>query len=498
MELLSRSISNKKERPVRVVQFGEGNFLRGFVDEMIDIANEKGCFDGDIVIVKPRPGSLATLQEQECQYTVLLRGIENGQEVFERRIVTSVADAVSVYEDYEAYLALARLDTLRFVVSNTTEAGIVYDPGDRPHMRPPVSYPGKLALFLYERYLYFQGDIQKGLIILPTELIADNGGQLKACVKEHAISWKLGTGFLNWLEEACIFCSTLVDRIVSGYPQEEADRLWEEWGYRDRAIVAGEPFALWVIESDRDISREFLPDRAGLPVIFTKDLDPWRQRKVRILNGAHTSFALLSYLAGNDFVGQSVQDGTVGGFIRKTIYEELMPTLPFPKKELEDFGAAVLDRFANPWVKHALLSISLNSVSKWRARCLPGVLDYVACMGHLPVCLTFSFAALLAFYTGSIVRDGALWGDRRGEAYPIRDEAWVLAFFAENSKRPAEEYVRAVLENEALFGPELLGVDGFFKRAAADLEEIRRSGMRRALEKVCRRADTSAHLQGRM
>ena len=255
MELLNKKKTGKTERPVKVLQFGEGNFLRAFVDYMIDIANEQGKFDGDVVLVKPIEfGSLDRFHKQESQYTVQLRGIVDGEPKKISRIVTSVTDVVDAYGEYEKYAAYAKLDSLRFIVSNTTEAGIVYDDTDRMELNPPKTYPGKLTKFLYERYTHFQGDTEKGLVMLPVELIDDNGIRLKECVQKLAELWKLEEGFTKWLEDACVFTSTLVDRIVTGYPKDEAEALCEEFGYQDDLIVTGEPFALWVIESAKDIS----------------------------------------------------------------------------------------------------------------------------------------------------------------------------------------------------------------------------------------------------
>ncbi len=485
MELLSKKKTGKVERPVKVLQFGEGNFLRAFVDYMIDIANEQGKFDGDIVLVKPIEfGSLDRFHEQECQYTVQLRGIVDGEAKRINRVVTSVADAVDAYGEYEKYAAFAKLDTLRYIVSNTTEAGIVYDDTDRLEMNPPKSYPGKLTKFLYERYKHFDGAMDKGLVMLPVELIDDNGIHLKECVLKLAALWNLEEGFVTWLNEACVFTSTLVDRIVTGYPRDEAEELCKEFGYQDNLIVTGEPFALWVIESAKDISKEFpLPD-AGLPVIFTDNQKPYKQRKVRILNGAHTSFVLASYLCGNDIVLESMNDELILDFIKKTIFDEVIPTLTLPKQDLVDFAEAVLTRFNNPYVKHALLSISLNSVSKWRARCMPSFLGYIEKEGKLPVHLTFSLAALMAFYTGSEIRDKALIGHRDGAEYQILDDAAVLEFFAANSGKDAKEYAHLVLSNESFWGQDLSKLAGVEDAVASYVAEIRELGMRKAMEKI--------------
>lgn len=483
MELLSRSKTGKKERTIKVLQFGEGNFLRGFVDYMIDIANEKGEFDGDIVLVKPIEfGTLDRFRAQECQYTVSLRGIVDGKPAVLNRIVTSVADVVAAHEEYEKYSSYAKLDTLRYIVSNTTEAGIVYDESDKLEMNPPKSFPAKLAKFLYERYQYFNGAMDKGLVMLPVELIDDNGIHLKECVLKQADNWNLEDSFKKWVNEACIFTSTLVDRIITGYPREEDKKLWEEWGYRDELIVTGEPFALWVIESEKDIRGEFPLDKAGLPVIFTDNQKPYKQRKVRILNGAHTSFVLASYLAGNDTVLESMKDELIYKFMRSTIFDEVIPTLSLPEKDLVDFAEAVTTRFNNPYVKHALLSISLNSVSKWRTRCMPSFLGYIDKTGTLPKHLTFSLAALMAFYQGTEIRDKALIGHRNGEEYNIMDDDAVLKYFAANSTKPSKEFAHGFLSNTAFFGQNLTQIEGLEDTVAAYLDEIANKGMRKTME----------------
>ena len=485
MELLSKVKTGKVERPIKVLQFGEGNFLRAFVDYMIDIANETGDFNGDIVLVKPIEfGTLDLFHKQECQYTVQLRGIVDGEAKRINRVVTSVTDVVDAYNEYEKYAAFAKLDTLRFIVSNTTEAGIVYDDTDRFELNPPKTYPGKLTKFLFERYTHFEGALDKGLVILPVELIDDNGIHLKQCVLKLAALWNLGEAFIAWINEACIFTSTLVDRIVTGYPRDEAAALCEEFGYQDNLIVTGEPFALWVIESDKDISGEFPLPQAGLPVIFTDNQKPYKQRKVRILNGAHTSFVLASYLAGNDIVLESMEDELVFNFMKATIFDEVIPTLTLPKEDLVDFANAVITRFNNPYVKHALLSISLNSVSKWRARCMPSFLGYIENEGKLPTHLTFSLAALMAFYTGTEIRDKALIGHRDGAEYNILDDAAVLEFFAANSSKDAAEFAHATLSNVDFWGQDLSELAGVEEAVVTYLSDIRALGMRAALEKT--------------
>ena len=490
MERLNASLTGKTERPIKVVQFGEGNFLRAFVDYMIDIANEQGLFDGNIVLIKPIAfGSTEMFKEQDCKYTVSLRGIVEGEAKVLNRQVTSVVDIVDSISEYDKYMALAEIDTLRFVVSNTTEAGIVFDNTDEFALTPAKSFPGKLTQFLYRRYTTFGGAADKGLVMLPVELIDDNGIMLKKCVNQLIDLWGLEEGFKAWVNEACIFTSTLVDRIVTGYPRDTIEEEWAKLGYEDRIMVTGEPFALWVIESDKDISGELPLDKAmagmpGMNVIFTDNQKPYKQRKVRILNGAHTSFVLASYLCGQNIVLESMNDPDIRKFIKATIYDEVIPTLTLPKDELEAFAAAVETRFENPYVKHALLAISLNSVSKWRARCMPSLLGYVENFGKLPAHLTFSLAALMAFYTGTEMRDGKLVGHRGDEEYMISDDAPVLEFFAANSCKDTAELVAAFLSNESFFGQDLTAVAGLKDAVAAYLDDIKANGMRAALCKT--------------
>lgn len=485
MNILNKSISNAKERPVKVLQFGEGNFLRGFVDYMIDVANEKGVFDGSVAIVKPIAfGNLNMFHEQECQYTLSLRGKEDGKTKVVNRIITCVSDAVDTINEFEKYEAYAKCETLRFVVSNTTEAGIVFDETDKFDACPPTTFPGKLTKFMYDRYQYFNGASDKGLILIPCELIENNGINLKKCVHQFIELWGLEDGFSQWVDNACIFCSTLVDRIVTGYPRDEVDKMCEEFGYKDNLVDTGELFALWVIESDKDISKELPLDKAGLPVIFTNDQRPYRERKVRILNGAHTSFVLASYLAGNDYVRESMEDPTVRKFMMTTVFDEIIPTLSLPKEECEAFANAVIERFENPFIKHALLSISLNSVSKWKSRCMASLKGYAQKYNAVPKHLSFSLAALMSFYTGSEIREGALIGHRNGEEYKVLDDAKALEFFAANSSKASYEFTTAYLSNEKFFGEDLTKINGLVDSVAGYLDDIRANGMRKAMENL--------------
>lgn len=450
----------KTEYPIRVVQFGEGNFLRAFVDYMIDIANEKGTFDGSVAIVKPISfGSLDAFKEQNNIYTVILRGKENGKVVNDSRIITSVSKALDCETDYDEYMSLAHLDTLRFVVSNTTEAGIVLDENDT-FEGLPKTYPGKLTKFLFERYNAFKGNKDKGLIILPVELIEDNGKKLKSCVLSLSDIWNLPSEFKDWINRSNIFCSTLVDRIVTGYPKGYADKVCGELGYDDKLVDIGEPFALWVIESEKDISNDFPLDKIGLPVVFTNNQKPYRERKVRVLNGAHTASVLAGYLYGLNIVRDCMQDGLMGKFIHRVVLEEIVPQVNLPIDEVKNFANSVFERFENPFIDHALLSISLNSVSKWKARVLPSFKDYYKNNGSLPKLITFSFAALLAFYSSNNLKEDGLYAKRsNGDEYIIHDDKSVLEFFAQNYNK--SDFIIKACENIDFWGENLNQYEGF-------------------------------------
>ncbi|MBR3265821.1 MAG: tagaturonate reductase [Erysipelotrichaceae bacterium] len=488
MNNLNKELSKAVKRPIRVVQYGGGNFLRAFVDYFFDLANEKGLFNGSIAIVESLKNSnVDRFKSQDCQYTLQLRGNVNGKEYVETRLITSLDKAVTVYYDFEEYMDLAKEEELRFFVSNTTEAGIVFNENDKFDDKFEVTFPAKLTQFLYERYKHFNGDPAKGLIMLPVELIDDNGIVLKKYVNQYIELWGLEEGFKKWVNESCVFTSTLVDRIVPGFPRDEKDEICAKLGYNDDLLDTAEPFALWVIESPVDIRDELPLDKAlegkvNMNIIFTDNQKPYKQRKVRILNGAHPSFVLASYLMGHDTVKESMDDELVRNFMNETIYDEIIPTLTLPENELKEFAAAVTDRFNNPFIKHALLSISLNSVSKWRARCLPSLSGYVERFHKLPENLTFSIAALLAFYKGSEIVNGALIGHRGDETYEIKDDEDVLNFFKENSALDAKTLTEKYLSNVGFHGQDLTKIEGLVDKVAQDLENIRTLGARKAME----------------
>lgn len=475
-----RSINDTIEKkygnyPEKVLQFGEGNFLRAFVDWMIDKTNRDGIYHGSIVLCQPiAQGLKDMINAQDGVYTLAMRGAENGQPVENIEVITSVSRCINPYENYEDLMEIARSADLEVVVSNTTEAGIAYHEGDRLTDRPPVSFPAKVTAFLYERYKAFNGDPRKGLLFLPVELIDNNGAELKRIVLKYAEEWELGQEFTEWVNTANEFTSTLVDRIVTGYPRDEISYFEEKLGYKDNIIDTSELFNLWVIEGDKKWADKLPVHKTDANVIWTDDVKPYKKRKVRILNGAHTSTVLAAYLAGFDIVGDFMKDDTVRTFMNDVIYKEVIPTLDLPKEELESFAAAVNDRFANPYIKHNLLDIALNSCSKFNARCLPSLLGYVEEKGKLPKCLTFSLAAFIKFYQGEW-KDGAYTGTRKdGTQYPLRDDEAVIRFFADAwAENDAEKTAESVLSNKDFWsGKDLTEVPGLKDAVAGYLKEM--------------------------
>ena len=384
-----------------VIQFGEGGFLRGFVDYFFHKLQEKGLYDGKIVVVQPiEKGMCQMLADQNCEYNLFLRGINNGQVVNEHTHVTSISRALNPYTQYEDYIALATSPDLRVLVSNTTEAGIVYLGTEKLTDTPPKSYPAKLTQFLYKR---FQAGL-KGLILLPCELIDNNGDNLKACVLKYADLWELGDEFKTWVNTENDFCNTLVDRIVTGYPRDEVEELTKQLGYTDNLIDTAEIFHLWVIQGNHEDELPF--NKAGYNIVWTDDVKPYKKRKVRILNGGHTSMVLGAYMYGLNTVGDCMKDKTVSAFLKKCLFDEIVPTLGNSETDIQ-FAKDVLERFSNPFIKHQLLSIALNSVSKFQVRVLPTILEYKEKFGKYPEALTFSMAALIAFYRTDKANDGA-------------------------------------------------------------------------------------------
>ncbi|MCI9360146.1 MAG: tagaturonate reductase [Hungatella sp.] len=379
-------------RKETVIQFGEGGFLRGFVDYFFQKLKDQGMFDGSVVIVQPiERGMCEVLKQQNCEYNLFLRGIDDGKVVDEHTHIDIISRCVNPYVENEAYLALAENPDFRFIVSNTTEAGIQFVEDNRFEDTPAKSFPGKLTQLLYKRFKLGL----KGFIILSCELIDHNGEELEKCCLQYADLWKLGEDFKTWLTKENDFCSTLVDRIVTGFPRDEHDALCKRIGEQDNMMDTAEIFHLWVIQGDHE--NELPLQKAGFHVVWTDNVDPYKKRKVRILNGAHTSMVLAARLYGLETVGECLKDEKVSTLLKKCIFEEIIPTIG-DTEDNRQFGAAVLERFSNPFIKHLLLSIALNSVSKFKARVLPTILEYKEAKGTYPQGLTFSLAALIAFY----------------------------------------------------------------------------------------------------
>lgn len=381
----------KKVRCNKIIQFGEGGFLRGFVDWIVQLTNENSDFNAGVVVVQPiEKGMCDKLEEQNCVYTHIMRGMKNGVPTIEKKIIDVIDHTVQPYRNFEEYLALADNADFRFIVSNTTESGIVFIKEEKAENAPNVSFPGKLTLLLKRRF----DKKLPGFIFLPCELIDRNGENLKKCVLEYIKLWGLGNDFAAWIEKENYFCNTLVDRIVTGYPKDEEIEL----GYTDNMLNTSELFHLWVIEGPDFLANEFPFDKARLNIIVTDNLERYRTRKVRILNGAHTSMIPYAMLCGIESVGDCMRDEKMTAFVKKCVYEEIIPTLDLPEQELLDYANNVFERFENPYIKHLCSSISLNSVSKFKVRVLPSLLEYINRKNVMPENLLFSLAKLIEFY----------------------------------------------------------------------------------------------------
>ncbi|MFY0651744.1 MAG: tagaturonate reductase [Cyclobacteriaceae bacterium] len=475
---LNRSTVSANSYPERILQFGEGNFLRAFANWMIHKMNKEAGFDAGVVVVQPIDRGLAQmLNDQDGLYTLYLNGIKNGQAVSEHEVIDCIQRALDPYTQYDEYLAIAENPDLRFILSNTTEAGISYSEGDLLGDAPAKSFPAKLTALLHKRFQTFNGDSLKGLIIIPCELIDRNGDNLKRIILQYADKWNLEPGFKSWLDEANTFCNTLVDRIVPGYPKSKIDKITAELGYKDNLVVEGEQFHLWVIEGPKEVANEFPSEEVGLNVIFTDDMAPYRTRKVRILNGAHTSMVPVSYLYGIETVRESVEDDVIGAFVQKTIFEEICPTLDLPEEELKSFANDVLDRFRNPYLVHALMSISLNSISKFKTRVLPSILEYHNRKGELPQRLVFSMASLFAFYKREV-------GDKQID---LNDDQDVLDFFKstwvgyDGSSTSVEKVTKNILAKADFWGQDLAALDGLVTAVSENIKSILDNGMQQAV-----------------
>ncbi len=464
--------------PEKVIQFGEGNFLRAFVDWHFNELNKRNLFNGKIVIVQPlKSGLVDLLNQQDGLYTLLLRGIQNGRQVEKAEIISSVSRGINPYSDYADFLRCAANPDLRFMVSNTTEAGIAYLQTEYPADECPDSFPAKVAIFLYERFKYFIGAADKGMIIIPCELIEDNGTTLKKYVLRHAEDWNLEKEFIDWVEKSNYFFNTLVDRIVPGYPKDEIEAVTEKLKYEDKLVVSAEIFHQWVIKGDEKVNDELPFTKAGLNVIWTDDITPYRTLKVRILNGSHTMFTIPSYLAGNDTVKESVEGNLTGELIKEGLFNEILPTLKIDEDKKNKFADAIIERFQNPFIKHYLLSITLNSISKFKVRVLPSLLKYHEQNNSVPEVLSFSLAALIVFYLKNIPMNG--------RKYSVNDDEEVINYFDNlNDEEDAKKIVNKVLANEKFWDKNLNEVDGLTQKVTEYYNQILTGGIKTTIENI--------------
>ena len=478
MERLNRkSAPQAKQYTEKVIQFGEGNFLRAFIEWIIWKTNQKTDFNGSVVVVQPiEKGMVSWLNEQDGLYHLNLQGLQNGEPVNSLDMIDVISRGLNPYEDFEAYLKLAEQPEIRFVISNTTEAGIAFDPACKLDDKPASSYPGKLTQLLYHRFQFFKGDKSKGLIIFPCELIFENGKHLKECIRQYIKLWNLGSEFSAWFEGACGVYSTLVDRIVPGYPRDNAAELCERAGYDDHLLDKAEIFHLWVIEAPKEVAAEFPADKAGLHVLFVPSEAPYHERKVTLLNGPHTVLSPVGYLSGLNTVKECCEDPEIGAFVKKVMYDELLPTLNLPKEELLQFAGDVVERFRNPFVKHFVTSIMLNSFPKFKTRDLPGLKTYLERKGELPKGLVLGLAGICTYYKGG----------KRGEDEIVpQDDEKIIGLLKDLwATGDVRKVAEGVLADEFIWEEDLNKIPGLTDLLAADLALIQAKGMREAVKSI--------------
>lgn len=470
MKPLNRNNVANKRYPERIIQFGEGNFLRAFVDWIVWNMNEKANFNSSVVVVQPIDrGMVDMLNAQDGLYHLNLQGIDKGKEVDSIQLIDVISRGLNPYTQFDEYLKLAENPDIRFVISNTTEAGIAFDPACKLDDKPAKSYPGKLTQLLYHRFKTFNGGADKGLIIFPCELIFLNGKELKKCIEQYIDLWNLGDEFRTWFETACGVYCTLVDRIVPGYPKDTINEILEKIGVEDKLVVKGEIFHLWVIEAPESVAKEFPADKAGLNVLFVPSEKPYHERKVTLLNGPHTVLSPVGYLSGLNTVKECVEDPVIGKFVHKVMFDELLETLDLPKPELEKFANDVLERFRNPFVKHFVTSIMLNSFPKFKTRDLPGLKIYLERKGTLPRGLVLGLAGIITYYKGG----------KRGndEITPNDDQAIIDLLKQLWATGDPCQVAEGVLGAEFIWGEDLNKIPGLTAQLCADLKLIQAEGM---------------------
>ncbi|WP_421775255.1 tagaturonate reductase [Gracilimonas sp.] len=464
--------TDKLEMPLKVIQFGEGNFLRAFIDWMIDIFNKETSYKGGVAVVQPiERGMVSVLREQDGLYHHLRQGIEGDRKVDEIRKIECVTCAVNPFEDLNAFFSMAENPDVELVVSNTTEAGIEFKESDKPADNELAeTFPGKLTQLLKHRFEHFGGAVDKALYILPCELIESNGDKLKECILKYIDLWQLSDEFKSWVTNHTIFANTLVDRIVPGYPKDEIEEIKKRIGYEDNLVVKSEAFHLFVVQAPESIKEAFPAEQADLNVKFVDDITPYRTQKVRILNGAHTSMVQIGLLSGLETVAESMNHEVVGEMMQKIMFDEIVPTIQIPGGDPSEFANDIIERFKNPFIRHELIDISLNSVSKYKVRVLPTVLDYLKIKGHLPKRLVFALACLIKLYK-----------NRHDE---LRDDAKNLQFFSERQDLSDEELVDQVLSNKSMWEQDLTKVDGMRDLVLKFYRSINSSEMLKAIQNI--------------
>ncbi len=454
--------------PIKVVQFGEGNFLRAFVDYAFQRLNKEVDFNAGIAIVQPlKDGMVNMINDQDGLYTLFMNGIKKGDKIQDIELIANIVKAINPYTDFADYLALAKESELQFIVSNTTEAGIEFIESDTPNMQPPVSFPAKLTVLLYERFKHFNGDAAKGLTIIPCELIDYNSETLKKIILQYCDLWNLGAEFKTWVSDSCTYHSTLVDRIVPGYPRAEIEEYNNKLDYQDNLIVAAEPFFLWAIEGGEELKQKLPFHKTNLNVKIVDDIRPFKMIKVRILNGAHTAMVPFSLLYGNQLVMETVNGSFTGKFVNNVI-NEISETLDMDKNEIQAYTEEVMDRFKNPFIKHALADIALNSISKFKVRVLPSLLGYYNTNKKLPTNLTFSLACLIQFYRGT-------WNN---ELLPVKDSPEIIEAFKKFWELASIDLVATnILANTEFWGEDLTKIEGLEIALVLALNEIETNGI---------------------
>ena len=446
------------------IQFGEGNFLRGFVDYCIQTLNEKTSFHGKVDVIQPLPnGMIEQLKNQTGKYHLFQEGVIAGKNIREKQQINCIDQMVNPYKEFDHYLGLAENENLSFVFSNTTEAGIAREPSDIFEARPPQSFPGKLTRLLYHRYQKFEGDPSKVLHIIPCELIDKNGSKLREIILELCDIWELEEGFKSWILKN-YFYNTLVDRIVPGFPKKDLEFYNKDLPFDDKLIVTCEPFFLWVIEGSTDLLKIFPVDQLeNINVRVVPDIGIYRTRKVRILNGSHTTIVPVGLLHGTHTVTETLKDDFLKNFLSQTLFEEIIPSIAFDKKELENYAKSVLERFSNPFIIHQLESISLNSISKFKVRVLPSLLSFYHKEGKVPKNLTFAFGALIYFYGKEVSK----------HPYPIQDDPQNISLFEEIWKEnDIEKVVEKTLSNRGLWDQNLAEITPLKKTLNQALNSI--------------------------